>query len=457
MISDERTATISEIMDERPLGRFQLFTIGLCGLVVIFDGFATQSIGILAPSISQTLGIPLKSFGTILSAALLGLMIASLAIGPIADRWGRKWAIVLSVLTFAVFMVLSAGATSFNQLLAYRFLTGLGLGGAIPNAIALGCEYAPKRLVATIVGVVIAGMPLGQVIAGQVSSVLLPTHWGWRSVFYFGGILPLVVALILVIWLPESVRFLTVRGADKKKISRIMRRISPELANVSISQDPSQSREQQGISVKHLFTEGRAVATILLWIPFFMNLLILYFVVSWLPALLREANMPISVGVAAATIFGVGSVIGCFVEGPLMTRLGAYVTLLVEFGLCILLVGMLSLVATSFLLMMVATFVLGLSVTSAQAGLNALAANFYPTSIRSTGVGWALGVGRIGSVVGPVLGGIMLKIGWTPQQILLSIAVPALCAGLAIMLSNRLGGSRNAYQAAAADSTIAGH
>ena len=457
MISDERTATISEIMDERPLGRFQLFTIGLCGLVVIFDGFATQSIGILAPSISQTLGVPLKSFGTILSAALLGLMIASLAMGPVADRWGRKWAIVLSVLTFAVFMVLSAGATSFNQLLVYRFLTGLGLGGAIPNAIALGCEYAPKRLVATIVGSVIAGMPLGQVIAGQVSSVLLPTHWGWRSVFYFGGILPLVVALILVIWLPESVRFLSVRGADKKKISRILRRISPELANVSIRQDPSQGHESKGMSVKHLFTEGRAVTTILLWIPFFMNLLILYFVVSWLPALLREVNMPISAGVAAATIFGVGSVIGCFVEGPLMTRLGAYVILLVEFGLCILLVGLLSLVATSFLLVMVVTFILGLSVTSAQAGLNALAANFYPTSIRSTGVGWALGIGRIGSVVGPVLGGIMLKMGWTPQQILLSIAVPAFCAGLAIILSNRLVGSANAYQAAPVDSTIAGH
>jgi AAHS family 4-hydroxybenzoate transporter-like MFS transporter len=444
-------------MDERPMGRFQLFTIVLCGLVIIFDGFATQSIGILAPSISQTLGIPLKSFGTILSAALLGLMIASLAMGPAADRWGRKWAIVLSVLTFAVFMVLSARATSFNQLLVYRFLTGLGLGGAIPNAIALACEYAPKRLVATIVGVVIAGMPLGQVIAGQVSSILLPTHWGWRSVFYFGGILPLVVALILIIWLPESVRFLIVRGADKRKISRIMGRISPELANVSIRQDASQSHDRQGISIKHLFTEGRAVATILLWIPFFMNLLILYFIVSWLPALLREVNMPISAGVAAATIFGVGSVIGSFVEGPLINRLGAYVTLLSEFGLCILLVGMLSLVATSFSLVMVVTFILGLSVTSAQAGLNALAANFYPTSIRSTGVGWALGVGRIGSVVGPVLGGIMLKIGWTPQQILLSIAVPALCAGLAIMLSNRLGGNANAYQSATVDSTIARH
>ena len=167
--------------------------------------------------------------------------------------------------------------------------------------------------------------------------------------------------------------------------------------------------------------------------------------------------MPISAGVAAATIFGVGSIFGSFVEGPLMNRLGASIVLLAEFGFCILLAGALGLMATSFALVMTVAFLLGITVTSAQAGLNALSATYYPTSIRSTGVGWALGVGRIGSVVGPILGGIMLKVGWTPQQILLSIAIPAFCAGVAIMISNRLGGSANAYAAAALDSPVISH
>lgn len=454
---EPRALSVSDVMDGRPLGRFQTLTILLCGLVIIFDGFDTQSIGILAPSMSETLNIPLKYFGTILSAALFGLLIASLVMGPVADRWGRKWVLVLSVFTFAFFMTITARATSLQELVFLRFLTGLGLGGAIPNAISLACEYAPKRLVATVVGFIMAGMPLGQVLAGRASAMLLPTRWGWRAIFYVGGVLPCLVAIALILWLPESVRFLTVRGGDKRKIARIMARISPELANVTLSAEASQDRERKGLSVKHLFAEGRTAATLLLWVPFFMNLLILYFIVSWLPALLRQVHMPISAGVAAATIFGVGSVIGSVAQGPMTNRWGHYALLLSEFGLCVVLSASLALVATSLPLVMTVAFVLGFTVTGIQAGLNSLAASFYPTSIRSTGVGWALGIGRIGSVTGPMLGGILLKIGWTPQQILLATAVPAFCAGLAIMLSYRLRGSSSAYRATSVNLPVVSH
>jgi AAHS family 4-hydroxybenzoate transporter-like MFS transporter len=457
MESEPRALSVSEVMDGRPLGRFQIITILLCGLVIIFDGFDTQSIGILAPSMSETLNIPLKYFGTILSAALFGLLIASLVMGPVADRWGRKWVLVFSVFTFAFFMTITARATSLEELVILRFLTGLGLGGAIPNAISLACEYAPKRLVATVVGFIMAGMPLGQVLSGQASALLLPTRLGWRAVFYVGGVLPFLVAIALILWLPESVRFLTVRGADQRKISRIMARISPTLAKVTINPEAAQDRERKGLSVKHLFAEGRTAATLLLWVPFFMNLLILYFIVSWLPALLRQVHMPISAGVAAATIFGVGSIVGSLAQGPMTNRWGSYALLLSEFGACVLLSASLSLVATSLPLVIMVAFVLGFTVTGIQVGLNSLAASFYPTSIRSTGVGWALGIGRIGSVTGPVLGGILLKIGWTPQQILLATAVPAFCAGLAIMLSYRLRGSSSAFRAAPADLPIVTH
>jgi AAHS family 4-hydroxybenzoate transporter-like MFS transporter len=199
MDSEARARSVSEVMDGRPLGRFQFWTIMLCGLVIVFDGFDTQSIGILAPSMSETLDIPLKYFGTILSAALFGLMIASLVMGPVADRWGRKWVLVLSVFTFSLFMTITARATSLPELVILRFLTGLGLGGAIPNAVSLACEYAPKRLVATVVGFIMAGMPLGQVLAGRAAAMLLPTRGGWRAVFYVGGVLPLLVGIALIL------------------------------------------------------------------------------------------------------------------------------------------------------------------------------------------------------------------------------------------------------------------
>jgi len=179
--------TVSEIIDQRPLSRFQISTIALCSLVLVLDGFDTQCIGFLAPSIADTLRIPLRAFGPVFAAGLFGLMIAAMTAGPIADRWGRKWPVVLSTLTFATFALLTARATSFDQLVILRFLTGLGLGGAMPNVVAVTSEYAPKRLLPVFVSMIFCGMPLGALLGGLVSSVMVP-RWGWQSVFYVGGI-----------------------------------------------------------------------------------------------------------------------------------------------------------------------------------------------------------------------------------------------------------------------------
>ncbi len=439
------TRTVNEIIDQQPVGRFQIWTIVLCGIVLILDGFDAQTIGFLAPSISQSLNIPLKVFGPIFSASLFGLMIAAMAAGPIADRWGRKWPVVSSTLLFAVFSILTAHVTSFNQLLVFRFLTGIGLGGAMPNVVAIASEYSPKRLLPLFVAALFAGMPLGGVICGTASSVLIPTL-GWRSVFYLGGILPLAVAVLSIRKLPESVRFLSARGGDPDRIARIMAHISPEFVTASVEFPPSREKMRKGGPVKHLFTEGRAAGTILLWIPFFMNLLILYFVVSWLPALLRESGMSVADGVTATTLFSLGGIVGSLTEGPLMNRFRAYWLLVVEFGLCAVLIASLGLITASFLLIAAVALLLGFFVTGAQAGINVLAASFYPTAIRSTGLGWALGIGRVGSIVGPVLAGVMLSIGWQPRQILIAGAVPALIAALTVFLSRWVGGTVDAYR-----------
>lgn len=432
-----REATVGEVVDSQPLSRFQVVTILMCALVAVLDGFDTQSIGFLAPAIADSLRVSLSSFAPVFVAGLLGLLCGAGVLGPVADRWGRRWVIILSTAIFGLFSVLTGRSSSFHELLLFRFCTGIGLGGAMPNVVALTAEYSPKRLQVIFVSLLFTGMPLGAVLGGLVASVLLPL-WGWQSVFLVGGLLPLAMVSILVAKLPESVRFLILQNAESDRIDALMARIAPKFPGTGRVRYVPGAPPLEGFPVKHLFTEGRGLGTSLLWIPCFMNLLIIYFVISWLPAVLRQAGMPISAGVTAITLFSLGGIVGSLLQGVAMGRCGASRILAVEFGLSVLLIGSLGVGPASFALIMSVAFVLGILVQGAQAGLNALVAEFYPTDIRSTGVGWALGVGRIGSIVGPILGGVMLSLHWSLQQIFLAGTVPALCAALGVLAGSKL-------------------
>ena len=443
-LSDSRRAlTVNEIIDERPVSTFQATTILSCGLVLLLDGFDTQAMGFLVPPIAEELGVPLSAFGTVLSAGLFGLMLGAMGSGPIADRWGRKWAIIVSAFVFGGFSLLTPQADTIGELVLLRFLTGLGLGGAMPNVVSLASEYAPKRLQPILVTLIFVGMGGGAVLASLVGGALIPI-WGWRSVFYVGGILPIVLALVLIKTLPESVRFLTEKGGDPVRIRAIVRRIAPELAEAPIA--ATIPDRHTGVAVRHLFTEGRAAGTLLLWIPFFMNLLILYFILSWLPSLLRQAGMPVTAGITAVMSFSLGGIVGTILQGPLMKALGVFPAILCEFVISLALVVTASLIFANFPVMMTVTFVLGISVQGAQAGMNALSAMYYPTVIRSTGVGWALGIGRIGSIIGPIIGGFMLSMAWTPQQIFMAGAIPALCAAVAVFVSGYWQGGNSPFR-----------
>jgi AAHS family 4-hydroxybenzoate transporter-like MFS transporter len=440
--TQSQSLTVGEIIEQRSLGGYQIWTVVLCGLVLVLDGFDSQTINFIAPSVADSIHVPVKTFGPIFSAGLFGLMIAALTTGPIADRWGRKWPVILSTLSFAAFSLITVHVTSFRELLLLRFLTGLGLGGAMPNVVALASEFVPRRILPHVVTLLFVGMPFGGVTCGLLSAVMIP-RWGWQSVLYLGGTIPLVIAILLIAGLPESIQFLAVRGKNPQKVERILRRIAPEFASANLRPTPRDTKHE-GVPVIHLFTEGRAFGTLLLWIPYFMNLLIIYFIGSWLPALLRQTGMSVSAGATATAFFSFGGVFACLIEGAMIKRRGAYLVLLVEFGVATLSITALSKIPSSYALMLAVTFISGFLIIGAQSGLNALAANFYPTAVRSTGIGWALGVGRVGSIVGPLLGGWLLKLGWTPGQILLFGTVAAACAFVAILLS-RLGGRTSAY------------
>ena len=223
---ESQAMTIGDLIDQHPLSRFQIWTIALCGIVLTLDGFDSLTVNFLATSIAKTTGIPVHSFGPIFSASLFGLMIAALTTGPIADRLGRKWPVIFSTLSFALFSLLTAHAHTYREFLILRFLTGLGLGGAMPNVVALASEYSPKRLLPVVVTILFTGMPLGGTICGLLSAEMIRT-WGWHWVFYIGGIIPLGIAILLIAMLPESVQFLAVRGKDPAKIRRTLSKVAP--------------------------------------------------------------------------------------------------------------------------------------------------------------------------------------------------------------------------------------
>ncbi|BBP76190.1 MULTISPECIES: MFS transporter [Pseudomonas] len=435
----ETANVLSDVIDQRPMGRLQLELIGLCVILAAIDGFDTQVMGFLVGPMAESLGLPAASFGPVFASTLLGLMIGALSLAPLADRIGRKKVLLGCVATFSVFSLLTALTQSYEQLLLVRFLTGLGLGGAIPNLIALVCEYTPRRHARSAVTLVFCGMPLGAMAAGLIAEHVLPAL-GWRAVFICGALLPLVFADLLWRSLPESVEFLSRTAANREQVARIVSRLVPGLETLPDTLFDRPRTKAPRISPRRLFEDGMWRRTLLLWLPYAMNLLILYSIMSWVPTVLSSARLPAHTGIQAIVLFSLGGVLGSLAQGRLMDALGAHRVLIAEFlvyQVLVLLLVMLPLQAASFLTLLL---LMGVLIQGAQAGLNALAAELYPQEIRSTGIGWALGIGRIGSILGPLLGGLMVGLGWHVQQVFMAALIPsliALCALLAIHLGQR--------------------
>jgi AAHS family 4-hydroxybenzoate transporter-like MFS transporter len=423
---------VIELIDRHPVVGFQIGVLILCMLVAALDGFDTQAIGYTAPAIAGVLHLPMAQFGQVGSAGLLGAAIGALAFGPFADAFGRKWFMIVAIVVFAIFSFLTAHSASLEQLLIYRFLAGLGLGGATPAFLAMGAELAPKRLRDVFVTVLFASFPAGGLIGSLTSAWLIPA-FGWQAVFYVGAVAPLVIAIILAIWLPESVRFLVARNIRQDEVRRTLERIMPGEIPADaefVATEPA----RQGAPVGQLFTEGRALPTLLLWVPFFMAFMILLTVTFWTPAVLHSVGFSLS---AAALIVGLnnfGSVCASAMSGWLVHRFGAYRVLVPAFiigGVCLAWFGQ---ATSSVVTLAIASFLAGFFVGGTGTGLIAVAAGMYPTSIRSTGIGWSMGMGRVGQFVGPSLTGILVGLGWTVGGIFYAAAVPCFIGALFLLL-----------------------
>jgi AAHS family 4-hydroxybenzoate transporter-like MFS transporter len=412
--------------------------LSLCAAVLFLDGFDTQAIGYVAPALAKEWGLTRAALGPVFSAGLFGLMIGALLFGPLADRVGRKKIIIFSTLAFGLGALVTAFVHDVNALLAIRFLTGLGLGGAMPNAVAMTSEFNPRRRRATMVMIMFCGFSVGAALGGLLAAALIP-QFGWRSVFVVGGVAPLLLAPILALSLPESVRFLALTGRANDRVSGLLGRIRPKVAFARGTQFVMHEPHLPGIPVLHLFRQGRTLVTLLLWVVFFMSLLDIYFLANWLPTVLNDLGSSVSASAAIGSMLQVGGVVGTFALGSIIDRFSFRALALVYF-IAVFAVGAIGQFGHSIILVTVAIFAAGFCIIGGQIAANALAAAFYPTSVRATGVGWALGIGRIGSIVGPLVGGMLMTMKWSTASLFMAAAAAALCAALAAFWLSRLAG-----------------
>jgi AAHS family 4-hydroxybenzoate transporter-like MFS transporter len=449
---DPPAIDIVDFLDRHPVGGFQIGVLLTCAAVLFLDGFDTQAIGYVAPALAREWGLSKGALGPVFSAGLFGLMIGALVFGPLADHVGRKTIILLSTLAFGLGALGTAFAWDVESLLAIRFLTGLGLGGAMPNAIATTSEFSPKRRRATMVMIMFCGFSIGAALGGLLAADLIP-RFGWRSVFTVGGIAPLVMLPILAVRLPESIRFLALKGGASGRVAELLRKVSPKTAFAPDAQFVVHESRLAGIPVAHLFREGRTPVTLLLWVAFFMGLLDIYFLANWLPTVLNDLGASVSEAAVIGSMLQVGGVVGTFALGSVVDRFSFHALGLIYF-FGVFAVAAIGQLGHSAMLVSIAIFAAGFCIIGGQIAANGLTAGYYPTAVRATGVGWALGMGRIGSIVGPLVGGLLLSAKWSTASVFLAAAGAALCAALVCFALGRFVGTSAIAQPTSFDAKL---
>ncbi|WP_339488244.1 MFS transporter [Pseudomonas sp. EL_65y_Pfl2_R95] len=434
MNSSTATLDVQSFINAQPLSRYQWRIMILCFLIVFLDGLDTAAMGFIAPALTQDWGIDRASLGPVMSAALVGMVFGALGSGPLADRYGRKVVLVVAVFLFGLFSLLSAFSGNIDQLVALRFLTGLGLGAAMPNATTLLSEYTPERLKSLLVTSMFCGFNLGMAGGGFVSAALIPAY-GWHSLLLLGGILPLALSLVLLLRLPESARFLVVRNRGTEKVRKVLAPIAPAaISGVSAFTVPEQKTVQSQNVFKVIFSGTYSAGTLLLWLTYFMGLVIVYLLTSWLPTLMRDSGASMEQAAFIGALFQFGGVLSAVAVGWAMDRFNPHKVI----GFFYLFAGVFAYLVGQSLgeVTVLATLVLlaGMCVNGAQSAMPSLAARFYPTQGRATGVSWMLGIGRFGAILGAWMGATLLGLGWNFEQVLTALVVPAAIATAAVVI-----------------------
>ncbi|SPB18184.1 4-hydroxybenzoate transporter [Caballeronia novacaledonica] len=430
----QQAVDVKSFIDGRSLSAKQVLIVVLCFFIVAADGIDVAMMGFIAPSIVHDWQLAKSTFGVVMSAAPLGLVLGALIAGPSSDRLGRKAVLVVSVLLFGIGSIVTALSQDVTQMMVLRFLTGIGLGAAMPNTTILVAEYVPQRRRSLLITTMFIGFGVGSALVGFAAGWLVP-RYGWRSVVIFGGIVPLALVPFLIVALPESVRFMLVRNRPMEQIVATLQRVchctfAP--GTRLFAPEPAVSHARPAAI---LFEQGYRVTTVSLWVTYFMGLLVIYLITGWLPMLIKDAGMSIEQAANITAMFQTGGIAGAILAGWAMDRLRPVPVIAAAYiggALCVYAVGSAGAQSTSLSLWM---FAAGFFMNGAQTGLNAFAPVCYPTVARATGVSWMLAFGRFGSIVGSASGGLLIGLGYNFGALVGMLAVPAVLAGLAITAS----------------------
>ncbi|BCJ07288.1 MFS transporter [Pseudomonas sp. RtIB026] len=443
-----RTLDVHAIIDNARFTPFHWRVMAWCGLLLIFDGYDLFIYGVVLPVIMQEWALTPLQAGALGSYALFGMMFGALAFGSLADRIGRKKGIALCFALFSGATILNGFASSPSEFGLYRFFAGLGCGGLMPNAVALMNEYAPKRLRSTLVAIMFSGYSLGGMLSAGIGILLLP-RFGWESMF-FAAAVPLLFLPVILFYLPESIGFL-VRQGRVDEARRLLKRLDPDcgvtehddlVVGAGLPRDAGKAS-----SVLELFRNGLAIRTLALWLAFFCCLLMVYALSSWLPKLMASAGYSLGSSLSFLLVLNFGGMAGAILGGWLGDRYNLVkvkVAFFLAAALSISLLGVNSPMPVLYLLI----FIAGATTIGTQILLYAGAAQLYGLAVRSTGLGWASGIGRNGAIVGPLLGGALMGINLPLQLNFIAFAIPGAVAALA-MAVHLASGRRHALAAAA--------
>jgi MFS transporter, AAHS family, 4-hydroxybenzoate transporter len=428
---------IDRLVDEQRIRWFNVSLLIWSFLAMFADGYDIGALSYAQPVLERLWHVPKVAFGLASSASLVGILLGAPLLGWVGDRYGRKTAIIAGSIVYGLSSLAVTGTHDLDQVIALRFITGIGLGGVMPNTIALNSEFAPKRLRATLITLMFVGITLGSSTSGLVAYAWMP-HYGWRVLFWVGGLVPLAVSVGLSFALPESVKFLALRGDRPRELLALARRMRPDLAlgdDARFVCAPVASTAGDAIGVRRLLAGGFAWITPLLWGCFATALMSNYFLNSFLPLIFSDSGMPARQASLAAALYQVGGTVGGLLMSVLLDRFG-FVVIALLFAAAVPAIAALGFVPTTFAALAPLVTVAGLSVLGAQFGNNAAAGLLYPTAMRSKGVGLALGIGRFGAIVGPYAGAYLL--GRPLHQLFLIASAPMLVGALAAAVLVRL-------------------
>ena len=423
---------VQTFINEQPFGGFQWLVFFMCFVIVLLDGFDTAAIGFIAPSLLTEWGLSRPDLAPVLSAALFGLACGALGSGPLSDRLGRRSLLLTSVFLFGIACLASAFSSSIGQLTVLRFITGVGLGAAMPNAVTMMGEFCPDRRRATVINLMFCGFPLGAAFGGFLAAWMIP-HFGWRTVLMLGGVTQLLLGVVLLLKMPESVRFMVASSQPVERIRATLARISSQAMNAGsfVMTETAPQTGSKGLGV--VLSRSYIVGSVMLWLTYFMGLVIFYASINWMPILLKDAGLTPKSATLISALFPLGGV-GAVLAGVLMDRFNANRVIAVCYALTAVSVYCIGQAAGNVGALVAIVFIAGVLMNTAQSSMPALAAAFYPTEGRGTGVAWMLGVGRFGGIAGSFLVAELTRRHFTFSGVFATIAIAGLVACVALLI-----------------------